>query len=262
MKRIADVLPPPTDNEGARAYFGLFKAQVSENNDDAKRGRLKLVIPQVTGDVEHPTWADPVGLAMTPGQGYGGLDLPQKGDWVWVEFERGNPNEPRWRPGWWGDGELPDELKKNYPDVRGFKTKGGHVFFVDDKDGRLHFEHSDGHVVELSKDGVSVRGKDKNVSIDAGSGQVSIKSSAKVVLDAPSIEIASGASHPMLFTDLFLADFAAAWNALIATLAAGTVGLPIVQMLVALPGTISVLQQFGSKLAAGAAYESTKAKVG
>jgi hypothetical protein len=260
MTRLAHVLPPPRDDEGSRAYLGLYKAQVSNNNDDAKRGRLKLIIAQVTGETEHPEWAEPVGLTMTPGNGYGGLDLPQKNDWVWVEFEGGNANYPRWRPGWWGDGELPDPFKANYPDVRGFKTKGGHIVFVDDKDGKVHFEHADGHAVELAKSGVSVRGKDKDVSVDAGSGQVTIKSSKKVVIDAPAIEIVSGGIHPMLLADTFLRDFAQAWSQLLSGLAAGTTGGPTAQVLTGIQSVMATLQQFGSKLSAGQPYESQKAR--
>jgi hypothetical protein len=220
------------------------------------------MIPQVTGDVEHPSWAEPVGLTMTPGPGYGSLDLPQKDDWVWVEFEGGNPNYPRWRPGWWGDSELPDPFKANYPDVRGFRTKAGHVFFVDDKDGKFRFEHADGHLIEISKNGVSVRGKDKDIAIAAGSGQVTIKSASKIVIDAPAIEIVSGAAHAMLFADSFLQDFAQAWAQLLAALAAGTQGSPFAQVLVGLQGVMSSLQQFGAKLASGQAYTSAKAKLG
>jgi Type VI secretion system/phage-baseplate injector OB domain len=261
MRRLSDVMPPPADDEGARAYLGLYKGQVTNNNDDTKRARLKLIIPQVTGEAEHPSWAEPVGLAMTPGRGYGSLDLPQKNDWVWVEFEAGNPAYPRWRPGWWADDELPEPFRANYPDVRGFKTKAGHVFFVDDKDGKLHFEHADGHVVELSKEGVRVRGKDKDIGVDAGSGKVTVRSSSKIVIDAPAIEIVSGASHPMLLSDTFLQDFAQAWTQLLSGLAAGTQGGPTAQVLTGLQSVMATLQQFGSKLSSGQTYESTKAKV-
>jgi len=178
---------------------------------------------------------------------------------VWVEFEGGNAAYPRWRHGWWADNELPEPFKANYPEVRGFKTKAGHVFFVDDKDGKLRFEHADGHVVELSKQGVRVRGKDKDVGIDAGSGQVTLKSSSKVVIDAPGIEIVSSAPHAMFFGDTFLQDFAPAWSQLLSALSAGTLlGGPLVGLTPVMPS----LQQFGSKLASGQPYQSKKAKVG
>jgi hypothetical protein len=263
MRRLSDVLPAaPADNEVARAFPGLYKGQVTNNQDDAKRGRLKLTIPQVTGDEEHPEWAEPVGLAMTPGQGYGSLDLPQNYDWVWVEFDGGNPNYPRWRPGWWGDGELPDPFNANYPDVRGFRTKAGHVFFVDDKDGKVHLEHADGHVVELSKDGIAVQTNDKDVIIDAGDGQVTLRSAKKIILDGAAIEVVAGANHPLLFADSFLEDFSQAWTQLLSGLAAGTEGGPTAQTLTGIQSVMAALQQFGSKLSSGFAYQSEKAKVG
>jgi hypothetical protein len=262
MKRLSDFLPPLADHEGGRAYFGLYKAQVASNKDDEKRGRLKLAIPQVTGDAEHPNWAEPVGLAMTPGQGYGSLDVPQKDDWVWVEFEGGNPSYPRWRPGWWGEDELPEPFKANYPDVRGWKTKAGHAFFVDDKDDKVRLEHADGHLVELSKEGIAVRTKNKDVMVDAGGGQVTIKSSKKIVIDAPAVEVVKDANHPLLLGDTFLRDFAQAWSHLLGGLAAGTQGGPTAQTLTGLQGVMAMLQEFGAKLSGGQAYASKKAKTG
>lgn len=65
---------------------GIYKASVFNAKDPEGKGRLRLLVPQILGDI--PTgWADP---AVPPAKKY----KPKPGSRVWVTFEGGDPNRP------------------------------------------------------------------------------------------------------------------------------------------------------------------------
>lgn len=115
-------------------YYSSYRGFVVENEDPEGFGRLKLVIPQVTGKSALDYWAWPKGNFS--GENYGSQVIPSKGDMVWVEFEMGNPRVPIWDYGHFSfkeDGKTPqkpEELKdiKNY----WFMTPKGHRVELDD----------------------------------------------------------------------------------------------------------------------------------
>jgi hypothetical protein len=85
---------------GSRQQFwGKYRAQVDDNGDDYKIGRLKLRIPDVLG-TRVSGWALPAfplaSGGLTPGGGLGLFLVPPKDAWVWAEFEHGNPDKPIW----------------------------------------------------------------------------------------------------------------------------------------------------------------------
>lgn len=82
-------------------YFGKYRARVSDPSGDPKQlGRIKAVCPVVLGE-EELGWALP-SPPMGGGINTGRLQLPLKNDYVWIEFEEGDPSQPIWSHGPWG----------------------------------------------------------------------------------------------------------------------------------------------------------------
>ena len=74
-------------------YFGKYRGLVRDNMDIfQRRGRLKVVVPQVLGEAE--VWAMP--CVPFAGSGVGMFAMPPVGTPVWVEFEAGDPTYPIW----------------------------------------------------------------------------------------------------------------------------------------------------------------------
>ena len=96
-------------------YFGKYRGTVSDNEDETSRGRLKVTVPAVLGDVE--VWAMP--SVPYAGSGVGFYSLPPAGAGVWIEFEGGDPSYAIWSGCFWADNELPDPAG---PDVKIWKT--------------------------------------------------------------------------------------------------------------------------------------------
>lgn len=140
-------------------YYGSYRAEVVGNEDPNQEGqpdpfgRLKLVVPAVDGDsrlTERLAWP------RTPvaGPGYGFKSLPPVGGFVWVEFERGSVDLPVWTGGWFGENDLPDDLKPT--EAHGWFTPAGHQILMDEQTGAefIRIKHKDGTtLIELDSQG-------------------------------------------------------------------------------------------------------------
>ena len=68
------------------------------------------------------------------------------------------------------------------------KTKSGHKIVLDDDAGTLEMTDSNGNTV----------------SMDSSTIRIASGSALKIIIDAPSIELVDGASHPLVFGDNLL----------------------------------------------------------
>ena len=82
-------------------YYGKYRALVVDLNDPEKRGRIRVQCPEVLGDSKSPWCEICVPVAYEKG---GDFCLPKLNDFVWVEFESGNPMKPIWLGGCWSIG--------------------------------------------------------------------------------------------------------------------------------------------------------------
>ncbi len=116
--------------------IGPFRAFVADNADPKKLGRLKLIIPEVLGDVLSG-WAEPAAP-------YGGTadmgsfrvpPITKNSDGafttgVWVQFRAGNVSFPVWFGTFWGapggTTEAPGDTGEADPDVHIWRTMSGH----------------------------------------------------------------------------------------------------------------------------------------
>lgn len=134
------------------SYYGKYRATVVNNIDPLQLGRLQV---QVAEALRFPTaWALP---CLPPGPLHA---LPNIGASVWVEFERGDIENPIWCGVFWPDAtQLPDSLRPGQPDDA---------------------------LVLRARTGANIRLDSSGIVIDNGQG-------ASVVLKGPSVSINAGA---------------------------------------------------------------------
>jgi uncharacterized protein involved in type VI secretion and phage assembly len=166
-------------------HYGKYRGTVSDNNDPRKQGRLKAKVPEILGDVDSG-WALP--CAPYSGDKTGIYSVPAVGAGVWVEFEAGDVSRPIWVGCWWGNDKLPTD--------EGGTAATPDVKIVRSEQGLLLAFHDDSQVIALSdSDGNNI------LKIEVQQGNVTLKASTKVVIDAPQIEVVANATHSAVFGD-------------------------------------------------------------
>ena len=131
-------------------YFGKYRGVVTDNADPTSRGRLKVRVPAVLGELE--TWAMP--CVPYAGSGVGFYSLPETGTGVWVEFEAGDPSYPIWTGFFWADGELPDASDAA---IKIWKTESL-TLRMDDSADEMLMENTSGSSITIASDVVSESG--------------------------------------------------------------------------------------------------------
>ena len=164
-------------------YYGKYRGIVTDNNDPDDLGRVKATVQQLL-DAEATGWALPAFI-------YGGLSeqgffaVPDVGAGVWIEFERGDLSYPIWSGTWYTSGSVPESAK---PAQKVLKTKSGHKLIFDDDADTIEITDSNGNTIKMEQ---------SQITISAGSA-------TSIVIDAPEIDLVSGASHPLVFGDALL----------------------------------------------------------
>jgi uncharacterized protein involved in type VI secretion and phage assembly len=172
--------------EQARSrFYGKYRAIVSNTDDPETLGRLRAQVPEVLQDVESP-WALPCAAYAGPNQGL--YAIPPVGAGVWIEFEAGDPSRPIWSGTWWAKDEAPknEAAAEPTPARKILRSESGLMVALDDDAKKISVGDSDA----------------KNIlTIEVQGGKVKILASAKVVLEAPQIELVENAGHPLVFGD-------------------------------------------------------------
>ncbi len=158
-------------------YFGKYRGTVTDNADPTSRGRIKVRVPAVLGELE--VWAMP--CVPYAGDGVGFYSLPNAGTGIWVEFEAGDASYPIWSGCFWADRQLPDESDAN---IKIWKTDSV-ILRVDDGADELKAETSNGAKITITDEIKSEKGNASHtissssvVSDSGGSGKVEVSSSS------------------------------------------------------------------------------------
>lgn len=94
-------------------YDSIYRGLVTTTKDPKKRGRIKVLCPEVLGDEAESAWCEPcVPVAYDTG---GDFCIPKVDEAVWVMFTNGDCNSPVYLGGWWSNKNTP--LKEVYEDL-------------------------------------------------------------------------------------------------------------------------------------------------
>lgn len=174
------------------AGLGVVIAQVTDANDPAQQGRVKLTFPWLSDDYVSD-WARTVQAGA--GKARGALVLPEVGDEVLVAFEQGDPQRPYVLGGLYNGVDAPDSKGPGVIDSssgavnrRSFVSRRGHRIDLLDDQGRsdgIKTETGDGKLrialdaagsrAEIHSDGTVVVQGTKGVVVDAASAKLELK---------------------------------------------------------------------------------------
>lgn len=74
------------------SYSGLYRGKVVQRGDERMRGRIKVIIPSISGPEGKSQWVD---LCMNVAYDNGGdIAIPKIGDTCWIMFEEGDVTKP------------------------------------------------------------------------------------------------------------------------------------------------------------------------
>lgn len=160
-----------------RRFYGKYRGIVVDNADPARLGRLRLMVPSVLGPDVVTGWATPcVPYGGAADQGF--LFVPEREAGVWVEFEEGDLEFPIWVGAFWSrpdsesqlprpradDGTGPEQVQ-DPPTRKIITTRKGHTIQFEDADDQetiLVREGSQGHLVTMNRDGITIVDKSRN----------------------------------------------------------------------------------------------------
>lgn len=164
-------------------YFGKYRGTIFNNIDPEQRGRLTLIVPDVTGIIPS-TWAEPcVPLAGPTGPPMGVYMVPPIGAGVWVEYEQGSQDHPIWTGCRWGSvSDIPTLAFAGLPADPNIviQSLAQNTFMISDLPGPT------GGIMLKSTTGAFILVNDTGIYIDNGKG-------ASIKLVGPAVNINSGA---------------------------------------------------------------------
>jgi uncharacterized protein involved in type VI secretion and phage assembly len=166
-----------------RPSNGIVVGVVKKLDDPDSLGRVQVEFPHL--DDQRSEWAHLASLMA--GGGRGAFFRPNPEDKVLIGFEHGDPTRPYVLGGLWSQADKPpeDDGKPTENNWRFFKSRSGHVFKLDDTDGKERIEIVD-------KDGsrkVVIDSSGSKIQIDCGSGDVEITASGTVKVEGQTVNV-------------------------------------------------------------------------
>lgn len=173
------------------AWYGVYQGLVDDIADPAGRGRVKVNLPVLGIHV----WARLATLMA--GKNRGTWFIPDVGDEVLVAFGQGSPLDPFVVGALWNGVDTPPESmdggSSNY--VKSIRSRNGVKVTFDDHDGqeKLVCETPGGQKITLQDGPGAITIEDSNGnSIKLETAGVTVTSSAKVTVNASTVEVSAG----------------------------------------------------------------------
>lgn len=178
-------------------WYGAVPALVTDIADPNGQGRVKVSLPWSpdTGSGRYEAWAR---LAtLMGGNNRGSWFIPDVNDEVLVCFEHGDPRRPFVIGGLWNGSDAPpesmDSAGRNYKKV--LRSRNGVKITMDDTDGResILIETPGGQKATLQDGpGVIEIADSSGNSVKMEAAGITVTSSAKVTVNASTVEISAG----------------------------------------------------------------------
>lgn len=132
-------------------YYSSYRGFVYSNQDPLSLQRIQIIVPEIGGNLPYKYWAHAKGVFS--GTNFGTQMIPQRGEMVWVEFERGHPEVPIYSNGHFGNGEMPtDDADLKDPNCYWFISPGGQRIKINDTKKYFSIQ-SNGAEVVINSDG-------------------------------------------------------------------------------------------------------------
>ena len=178
-------------------WYGVYPALVDDIKDPDGQGRVKITLPWApdTGGGRYEAWAR---LAtLMGGNNRGSWFIPDVGDEVLVVFEGGDPRRPYVVGGLWNGSDQPPESMDGagQNNRKVLRSRNGVKLTMDDTSGQeqLIVETPGGQKITLKDGPGNVEIVDSNGnSIKLETSGISITASAKVTVNASSVEVSAG----------------------------------------------------------------------
>ncbi|MBU3967802.1 MAG: phage tail protein [Euryarchaeota archaeon] len=168
--------------------YGVVAGIVTDNKDPDGLGRIKVIIPRISGEDES-NWARVI--SFMAGKERGAFYLPEVDDEVLLAFEYGDINIPYVIGSLWNGKDKPpitnDDGENN---IRIIKSRSGHIIRLDDTDGKEKIEIVD----KTEKNSIIIDSKENKISIKSEKDIEISAPNGKVTIDAKDIEAKSSAS--------------------------------------------------------------------
>ena len=134
-------------------YFGIYQGKVVSVSDPEKRGRIKVICPEVLY-TSVSAWCDPcIPVAYDGG---GDFCLPKMGEAVWLMFISGDANKPVYLGGWWSKDSTP--INSNYSSDKRIINYANCTITLKDGKISLKVDNSSNNEVIIQTDKMTIKG--------------------------------------------------------------------------------------------------------
>jgi uncharacterized protein involved in type VI secretion and phage assembly len=182
-----------------RRYYGKFRGQVTDTNDPASLGRIKVKLDAFPG------WKDNWCMPCVPyaGKNVGWFVIPEIGARVWIEFEEGNPDRAIWTGCFWEAQTIPEGAT---PSRKVWKTPTSQLVLddLDGKAGTLELNtttRSDQKVsIRFDDTGITITAKDAKITMAMDSGITIAYPEGKLEITAQQTKASLGSSSSLTIT--------------------------------------------------------------
>jgi uncharacterized protein involved in type VI secretion and phage assembly len=174
---------------------GVFSAVVIDNMDPDNLGRVKVQLPPISESDQHGHQAWARLATLMAGQNRGTWFIPDMNDEVLVAFEAGDVRRPYVIGSLWNVANAPPHSMDATNNKKLLRSRNGVKITLDDQSGQESFivETPGGQTITLKDGPGSIEIVDSNGnSIKLEAAGVTVNASAKVTLNASSVEISSG----------------------------------------------------------------------